>query len=81
MNQHIMPDIASKANPYNAMSLDWVGMSDIELPVYLIHDNEAPIRITAKVQAYVNLEDPNAKGIPHVPALSDTESAYGRKGL
>jgi GTP cyclohydrolase I len=63
MNQHIMPDIASKASPKNAMSLDWVGMSDIELPVNLIHDQEAPIRITAKVQAYVNLEDPNAKGI------------------
>ena len=63
MNQHIMPDIASKASPKHIMGLDWVGMSDIELPVYLIHDNESPIRITAKVQAYVNLEDPNAKGI------------------
>ena len=63
MNQHIMPDIATKASPKNAMSLDWVGMSDIELPVNLIHDKEDPIRITTRVQAYVNLEDPNAKGI------------------
>ena len=63
MNQHIMPDVASIASPKHIMGLDWVGMSDIELPVYLIHDNESPIRITARVQAYVNLEDPNAKGI------------------
>jgi len=64
MNQEQMPDIASKASPRNAMNLDWVGMSDIELPVNLIHDQEeAPIRITALVQAYVDLVDPNAKGI------------------
>lgn len=86
MNQHIMPDIAAKANSQNAMSLDWVGMSDIELPVYLIHDNEAPIRITAKVQAYVNLEDPNAKGI-HMSRLYLTlnehmaEKAFDRDTL
>ena len=86
MNQHIMPDIAAKANSQNAMSLDWVGMSDIELPVYLIHDKEAPIRITAKVQAYVNLEDPNAKGI-HMSRLYLTlnehmaEKAFDRDTL
>ena len=63
MNQHIMPDIALKASPRHSMGLDWVGMSDIELPVTLLHDNDTPIRVTAKVQAYVNLDDPDAKGI------------------
>ena len=63
MNQHIMPDIALKASPRHSMGLDWVGMSDIELPVTLLHDNDMPIRVSAKVQAYVNLDDPDAKGI------------------
>ncbi|MEL0035507.1 MAG: GTP cyclohydrolase FolE2 [Gammaproteobacteria bacterium] len=63
MNHHSLPDIALKASSKFSMGLDWVGMSDIELPVNLLHDNDTAIRVGAKVQAYVNLEDPDAKGI------------------
>ena len=75
MNQHIMPDVALKASPRHSMGLDWVGMSDIELPVTLLHDNDIPIRVTAKVQAYVNLDDPDAKGI-HMSRLYLTLNEY-----
>jgi len=63
MNHQTMPDIASKATSSSLGLLDWVGMSDIEIPVILTQGDEAPIRVSAKVQAYVNLIDPNAKGI------------------
>jgi len=58
-----MPDVASKSASGSSSQLDWVGMSDIELPVLLPHIDEKPIRVSAKAQAYVNLVDPDAKGI------------------
>ncbi len=63
MNHQIMPDVASISAPNPGSQLDWVGMSDIELPVLLPHIDDKPIRVSAKAQAYVNLIDPNAKGI------------------
>jgi len=63
MNHQIMPDIASKATSGTVSLLDWVGMSDIELPVILPQADDTPIRVSAKAQAYVNLIDPTAKGI------------------
>lgn len=63
MNHQIMPDIASKATSGTVSLLDWVGMSDIELPVILPQGDGQHIRVSSKTQAYVNLVDPNAKGI------------------
>ena len=63
MNHQTMPDIASKATTDPVSLLDWVGMSDIELPIILPQVGEEPIRVSAKAQAYVNLIDANAKGI------------------
>ena len=63
MNHQVMPDVASKATPGSSSLLDWVGMSEIELPVILPQVDETDIRVSAKAQAYVNLVDPNAKGI------------------
>ncbi len=63
MNHQIMPDVASKSSSGSTSLLDWVGMSDIELPVLLPHIDDKPIRVSAKAQAYVNLIDPDAKGI------------------
>ncbi|MFT5451996.1 MAG: GTP cyclohydrolase I [Enterobacterales bacterium] len=63
MNHQTMPDIASKATSNSLGLLDWVGMSDIELPVLLPQSDGQPIRVSAKAQTYVNLIDPNAKGI------------------
>jgi len=63
MNHQTMPDVASKATSNSLGLLDWVGMSEIELPVLLPQADGQPIRVGAKAQAYVNLIDPNAKGI------------------
>ena len=63
MNHQAMPDVASKATADPVSLLDWVGMSDIELPIILPQVDEEPIRVSANAQAYVNLIDANAKGI------------------
>jgi len=81
-----MPDIASKATPGSSSLLDWVGMSEIELPVILPQVDGTPIRVSAKAQAYVNLIDPTAKGI-HMSRLYLTlnkfmgDQALNRKSL
>ena len=75
MNHQVMPDVASKATPSSTSLLDWVGMSEIELPVILPQVDETPIRVSAKAQAYVNLVDPNAKGI-HMSRLYLTLNEY-----
>ncbi len=70
-----MPDVASKATSKTLSLLDWVGMSDIELPVILPQADGEPIRVSAKAQAYVNLIDPHAKGI-HMSRLYLTLDNY-----
>ena len=86
MNHQTMPDVASKATSDSLSLLDWVGMSDIELPVILPQAGDSPIRVSAKAQAYVNLIDPKAKGI-HMSRLYLTlnefmgDQALTRKSL
>lgn len=58
-----MPDIANMPLATPLGRLDWVGMSQIELPVSLMDGQGALLRSLARVQAYVNLVDPASKGI------------------
>ncbi len=58
-----MPDIANEARPSVAGKLEWVGMNDIELPVRIEDDEGNLIQSTARVTAYVNLMDPQVRGI------------------
>ena len=58
-----MPDIANEARPSVAGKLEWVGMNDIELPVRIEDDQGNLIQSTARVTAYVNLQDPQVRGI------------------
>lgn len=58
-----MPDIAKEAKPGTAGILDWVGMGEIEIPVTLAGQNGATVQSGARVNAYVNLADPQARGI------------------
>jgi GTP cyclohydrolase I len=58
-----MPDIANEARPSVAGKLEWVGMNDIELPVRIEDDEGNLIQSTARVTAYVNLVDPDVRGI------------------
>lgn len=59
-----MPDIQSdRLAASNELSLEWVGMSEIETPVlFRAQDGEAT-RLSARVDAGVNLTDAQARGI------------------
>ncbi len=58
-----MPDIANEVLPLIGGKLEWVGMDDIELPVRIEDDQGNLIQSTARVTAYVNLVDPDVRGI------------------
>lgn len=58
-----MPDIASDASPSIAGQLDWVGMGDIEAPIRLADPHGAVVSSVARVNAFVNLCRPEARGI------------------
>lgn len=57
-----MPDIANRELPEEQGTLDWVGMSDVHQPLK-VKDGDDLKEVQAKVQVYVNLADPSAKGI------------------
>ena len=58
-----MPDIASDAAPVAAGVLDWVGMDRIDLPVRLLGQGGVAVQYAARVAAYVNLQQPEVRGI------------------
>lgn len=58
-----MPDIANQASAHIEGQLDWVGMSHIELPVQVATDHNEHQRVGAHVEAFVSLDDAQAKGI------------------
>jgi GTP cyclohydrolase I len=58
-----MPDIANEPHSGPNAPLNWVGMSEIEVPVFVVNGQGEKIQTISKVQAYVNLVDPNSKGI------------------
>lgn len=57
-----MPDVASRELHKPQAVLDWVGMSSIHQPL-LVKDGDQTRQVQAKVQVYVDLADPKAKGI------------------
>ena len=57
-----MPDIAQRPHLKPQGTLDWVGMSEIHQPV-IVRDGQEKQRVQAKVQLFVDLADPLAKGI------------------
>jgi GTP cyclohydrolase IB len=63
MTKPFMPDIANMPLSTPMGRLDWVGMSQIEMPIMLAQAGVEPVRSLARVQAYVNLIDPQSKGI------------------
>ncbi|MEM1264062.1 MAG: GTP cyclohydrolase FolE2 [Pseudomonadota bacterium] len=57
-----MPDIAAREHLHPQGTLDWVGMSNVHVPLH-IADGGITRTVAASAQIYVNLEDPQAKGI------------------
>lgn len=58
-----MPDIANEPHLGPSSALNWVGMSEIEVPIFIDNGKGTSIQTISKVQAYVNLIDPSSKGI------------------
>ncbi len=58
-----LPDITNEPHFGPNATLNWVGMSEIELPVHMLNGKGKEIQTVASVQAYVNLIDPESKGI------------------
>lgn len=58
-----MPDIANQTSAQTEGALDWVGMSNIEIPLMVAASGEPDRQVSAKAEAFVNLTDPKAKGI------------------
>lgn len=58
-----MPDVAKQPLAGPKGTLNWVGMSQIELPIFLRNPKGERVQTLARVQAYVNLTDPDSKGI------------------
>ncbi len=59
----MMPDIANQTRAQTEGKLDWVGMSNIEMPLVVAAANEPERPVGARIDAFVNLPDPKAKGI------------------
>jgi GTP cyclohydrolase I len=60
--QRAMPDVASGA-PALSGRLARVGMDAIEMPVLIAQDDGIAQRVSARVAAFVSLDDPDARGI------------------
>ena len=58
-----MPDIANHTTAQTEGKLDWVGMSNIEMPLMVATQGEAERMVSAHIDAFVNLKEPQAKGI------------------
>jgi GTP cyclohydrolase I len=58
-----LPDVVSEVRPAQQGRLDWVGMDRIALPLTLPGADGTALGTSAKVSAYVNLVDPDARGI------------------
>lgn len=58
-----LPDVASHAQAQVAGTLDWVGMAGIQAPLLVTDAEGVTQRVAARVDAYVNLHQPEARGI------------------
>ncbi|WP_229792304.1 GTP cyclohydrolase FolE2 [Cognatilysobacter bugurensis] len=57
-----LPDVAGDAAAL-ARPIDWVGMSNIALPLRVGSDAGGAVQVPASVDVWVDLKDPNARGI------------------
>jgi GTP cyclohydrolase I len=58
-----MPDIANHTTAQTEGTLDWVGMSNIEMPIMVASKDQAERMVSAHIDAFVNLKEAQAKGI------------------
>ena len=77
----VMPDIANEARPAVAGKLDWVGMGEIELPVRFLDATGATHSSGARVNAFVNLNRPDVRGIHMSRLYLHVDRALGEEAL
>ncbi|KGJ95250.1 GTP cyclohydrolase FolE2 [Colwellia psychrerythraea] len=58
-----MPDIANHTTAQTEGTLDWVGMSNIEMPIMVASKGVSERMVSAHIDAFVNLKEAQAKGI------------------
>lgn len=58
-----LPDVADQAQPHLASALEWVGMDNIQVPLLLADADGQAQRVSARVDAHVNLQRADARGI------------------
>ena len=63
LRQRNLPDIAKEVKSSLASQLGWVGMAGIESPVSLAVESGVAVQAPACVDAYVNLTEPQERGI------------------
>ena len=76
-----MPDIANDTQVEVAGKLDWVGMNEIEMPVRIEDDAGGLIQSSALVTAYVNLKDPDVRGIHMSRLYLHLDQGFGERPL
>lgn len=59
----LLPDVAGQAKPGIDGRLSWVGMGRIEAPVLLAGEDGRPLATPARIEAFVNLDRDEARGI------------------
>lgn len=76
-----MPDIAADARAGVAGSLEWVGMDEIDAPVRLVGADGLSTTATARVAAFVNLKQPEIRGIHMSRLYLHVDRALGAEAL
>ena len=77
----LLPDVAVHAQPHLAGALDWVGMADIQVPVLFDAGDGEVHRASAKVGAFVNLNQPDKRGIHMSRLYLQVEQALSTQTL
>lgn len=83
MNSYIkpdMPDVASTQPAQQNGTLDWVGMGRIALPLTIKDNNLGNYSANAFVETYVNLINPQVKGI-HMSRLYLLLAEFAKEGV
>ena len=77
----LLPDVAVHAQPHLAGALDWVGMADIQVPVLFDAGDGEVQRASARVGAFVNLNQPDKRGIHMSRLYLQVEQALTTRAL
>lgn len=81
-NKPSLPDVASAHSTPIALTLNWVGMDQIDLPLSIVtnpdSDTSASVRVDTRVNCYVSLDNEQAKGI-HMSRLYRALNDYSHR--